>query len=50
MATATSQRKKHDLTLAEKVQHIQLLDGMPKLSQAEVAVQSPSQRIFDLQN
>ena len=37
MAAATSQRKRHDLTLAEKVQIIQLLEGVPKLSQAEVA-------------
>ena len=37
MATATSQRKRHDLTLAEQVQIIHLLDRVPKLSQAEVA-------------
>ncbi|CAH1270552.1 TIGD3 [Branchiostoma lanceolatum] len=37
MSIATPQRKRNDLTLADKVKVIQMLDGFPKTSQTEAA-------------
>ncbi|KAI8504584.1 hypothetical protein Bbelb_177020 [Branchiostoma belcheri] len=37
MSIVTPQRKRNDLTLADKVKVIQMLDGVPKTSQTEVA-------------